>query len=791
MAHGGLVEPETGGVRKAALSVAVLAAIFLLSLQGIRPPRPRPANAPVTQFSASRAFDVLKRVAGDDVPHPSGSPANAAVRDRIVGELKTLGYAPQVQTAFACSRHATCATVNNIVARLSPSAQPSVQASGDPAGSPPAGDSSVLLSAHYDSVPAGPGISDDAIGVAAVLEIARALKCLPPPRHPVILLIDDGEEAGLLGAQAFVRSHPWARAVRAAVNLDARGTSGPSLMFETGSANRWAVRLFASAASHPSTNSIDYTVYKRLPNDTDFTVFKEAGYQGLNFAFIGDVSHYHTPLDNIANASHASLQHQGENALSSVLALANAGLSNIPAGEAVYFDFIQAAIVRFAAGWAIPLAFLVLLALALEITWLFRTKRLLPRELVWALLLWLAIAVATPLLALLLRASLRFVGAISVDWVAHPFPLEMAFWSLPVAVLFTLGILLGPRAGFWGFWAGVSIFWGLLLVFTAWLAVGLSYVFLIPAGITALLVVPLIFVRNARLITELSFAAAIFPLAAAGIVGFSPLLLLYQGLGNRALPFIATLVAVLLTPLLPLCPGIAGARGIRGTLFLWIPLSAFAVGAFLAVIVPEFSVKAPERVNFQYWQDADTSAAQWIVQPASGRLPEPIAVAAAFKRADKGPFPWDRGPAYFTPAPRLAASEPTFTILESSVGAGVRKYRALLRSERGASEALILFPAKSGIENVSMQGQPIELAGGRQVSFFGGWNVYRCLGVPPEGVQMSFTLPPGKPLQLYVVDVSFGLPSEGQFLLNSRPLTAVPSQDGDITLISRGVQLIP
>ena len=136
----------------------------------------------------------------------------------------------------------------------------------------------------------------------------------------------------------------------------------------------------------------------------------------------------------------------------------------------------------------------------------------------------------------------------------------------------------------------------------------------------------------------------------------------------------------MLTPLLPLCPGIANARGMRGTLFSWIPLSAFAVGAFLAVIVPQFSVKAPERVNFQYWQDADTGAAQWIVQPASGRLPEPIAVAAAFKRADKGPFPWDRGPAYFTPAPRLTASEPSFTILESSLDAHLRKYRALLRS---------------------------------------------------------------------------------------------------------------
>src|SRR5215469_15271705 len=293
MADGGRVKLEAGGVRKATLSVALLAVILLLSFRGIQPPAPRQGDAPETQFSAARAFNALKRLVGDDLPHPVGSPADAMVRDRVIGELRKLGYEPEVQTAFACGAFGACATVNNIAARLE-AANPA------PAS---ANDASVLLTAHYDSVPAGPGVSDDGVGVAGVIEVARALKSMPPPKHPIIILVDDGEEAGLLGARAFADSHPWARSVRAAVNLDARGTSGPSLMFETGSANQWAIRLFASRAVHPATSSIGYTVYKRLPNDTDFSVFKAAGYQGLNFAFIDDVAHYHTPLDNIANAN--------------------------------------------------------------------------------------------------------------------------------------------------------------------------------------------------------------------------------------------------------------------------------------------------------------------------------------------------------------------------------------------------------------------------------------------------------------------------------------------------------
>ena len=215
------------------LSVAgLLAAIFLVSFIALRLRAPKPSSTPGTQFSAIRAQEMLRQILGDDAPHPIGSMANEAVRTRIIDELVRLGYKPQIQVGFACSEYGDCATVNNVVARLDGSEPPSA----------------VLLAAHYDSVPAAPGDSDDGAGVAAVLEIARALRSLPQPRHSIILLIDDGEEAGLLGARAFVQSHPWAKEVRAAVNLDARGTAGPALMFETGSKSQWAVRLFAQNA---------------------------------------------------------------------------------------------------------------------------------------------------------------------------------------------------------------------------------------------------------------------------------------------------------------------------------------------------------------------------------------------------------------------------------------------------------------------------------------------------------------------------------------------------------------
>ena len=128
------------------------------------------------------------------------------------------------------------------------------------------------------------------------------------------------------------------------------------------------------------------------------------------------------------------------------------------------------------------------------------------------------------------------------------------------------------------------------------------------------------------------------PVAAAGIVGFAPLLLLYGGVGNRVLPLLAALIALVLTPLLPLCADILDAPGLRGAMFSWIPITVALSGAFVAVALPQFSEKSPERMNIQYWRDADTGTAQWIVEPESGRLPEAMRVAE-FERADEGPFP--------------------------------------------------------------------------------------------------------------------------------------------------------
>jgi len=757
------------------LSVLVLAAILVLTLEGLQPPAPKPASAPANEFSAERALDTLHRILGSDQPHPVGTAADDAVRDHIVGELTKLGYQPQIQTAFACGDFGTCATVNNVIARLD--------------GTDTTSSDAVLLAAHYDSVPAGPGDSDDGVGVAAVIEVARALKSMPPPLHSVIFLLDEGEEAGLLGARAFVDSHAWAKDVRAAVNLDARGTSGPSVMFETGLANDWAVSLYARHAARPAASSIFYTVYKELPNDTDFTVFKAAGYEGLNFAFIGDEVHYHTPLDNSANVTPASLQHQGENALPAVVAFANADLSNIPRSDAVFFDLFGRKTIHWPAKRSLLFALLAALLIFLQVSWLIRVKRMTLREFLVGLVGWVVTLAVTGALAIILRQALRFAGSTPVNWIAHPLSFEIAFWSLGAAVVFANGVFFARRAGFWGLWSGVWVWWVLLAILASGRAPGLSYLVVAPSVIAALIGPAATLPRAER--SPISALAAIVPLAVAAIAGFGPTSLLYDALGNRGLPIIAVSVGLLLTPVMPLCADLLAVGGLRSYAFLWTPILAGALGVVAAVVLPPYSSKAPERVNIEYWRDADSGKAQWIVEPASGHLPEPLRLAATFHRATGRALPWNTAPAFFTDAPSVNASAPTFTILESAQANGRHAFQTLLRSERGAPSAAVFFPPDAGVEDVRMGGQSLSPEIARVRLYFNGWAMYRCDAIPADGVEIDFSLPVGKPVEVSAADESYGLPPDGAFLLMARPLKAAPSQDGDTTIVTRRVQLLP
>ena len=344
-------------MRLAALCIT-LAAALSLAFVALRPPSPVPADAPASAFSAQRAYSDVMVMAKS--PHPVGSPANAQVRDFLLARLTALGLAPEVQPAFALRKVDRLqqplfvgGQVENIVGVL-PGRDRTAPA--------------LAIMAHYDTVPGSPGAGDDAAGVAAALELARILRLQGTPARDVIFLITDGEEAGLLGADAAFTQTSLARRVGFLINMEARGGGGLAQMFQTGARNAGTVEVLRQNASQPSASSLAVLLYSAMPNDTDFTVSRAAGIDGLNFAFIGRQFDYHAASATPEALQLGSLQHMGDQVTAAARALAYA--PRLPERGAdqvfshVFGDFIIAYPTM--AGWLVLAASAGLLALAVR-----------------------------------------------------------------------------------------------------------------------------------------------------------------------------------------------------------------------------------------------------------------------------------------------------------------------------------------------------------------------------------------------------------------------------------------
>ena len=320
-------------------------------------PESRPVGAPASEFSAERAFADVTLMAA--APHPTGSPANARVRDALVSRMAKLGLSPQVRPGVGVQtpRRATdriyAGAVENIVGVL-PGRDRSAPA--------------VALMAHYDSVPASPGAADDAMGVAVALETVRAIKARGTPARDVMVVITDGEEAGLLGANHFFRRDPLAKRIGLVINAEARGSSGRVNMFQTSAQNGELVRMFARTARAPSSSSLSVLIYEKMPNDTDLTESLRAGIAGLNYAIIGRQFDYHSPTSTPANLERGSLQDMGTQVLAATAETAFAPQLPGRAPTVVYSNLFGDVVIAYPVwfGWVILLAAAVLLAFAVR-----------------------------------------------------------------------------------------------------------------------------------------------------------------------------------------------------------------------------------------------------------------------------------------------------------------------------------------------------------------------------------------------------------------------------------------
>ncbi|MFB7797374.1 M28 family peptidase [Isoptericola sp. NPDC056134] len=758
------------------LFLLVLAALAVWS---VLPPSPRSADAAADEFSAGRAFATVEAIGGE--VHPHGTAAAAAVRDTIVADLEELGLDPEVTDGVGMSGRlgdqSRVAATKNVVATI-----PGTDSTGP-----------VFLVAHYDSAEVSHGANDDGAGVATLLETARALGEGEPLRNDLVLVFTDAEEACLCGAEAFAHADPRAADGGVVVNVEARGSSGPAIMFETSDGNAALVDAY-SHVPYPVGSSMAVEVYRILPNDTDFSPFlddPEGRFTGLNSAYIDGSATYHAPQDTPERMSTASLQHHGANMLALARELGDADAATLAtpsADDATYFPLPGGVLARYPGRLVWPLAVAAVLAVgALAVAVARRREVRGERTTAGALALGFASA--------LLPLAGAVVGSIALWWVmglVRPGYDEMLDpwrpWGFRVA-------LLGIVATVWTAWflglrrslGGAALAVGAL----GWLAVlgvvlaavtpGGSYLAALPALAGA--VAGLLTLRVARGVAGRRVVVTLG--AAVGVVLLVPIVLLFfpaLGLATGAAPaVVAALLALVLTPVL----AVLWPRGRRRALGLVGGCAAVGVVALVVgFVVDPFDAEHPEPTRLAYALDADTGSAHWVSDEGT-----PSDWTAQFVDTETDlsePFPMFDGEVHAGDAEAADLPAPVVDVEDAEPAGDARVLTLRVTSGEGAP-----IGTAGALRYVQLNAAGVESAtvAGREVPVGGGALDTRFYAPGDDGFEVTLTVPAGQPLDLRVVAAGGGLEGLPGFVERPTGVGVAGSHTSELVLVGTSVSL--
>lgn len=672
------------------LSLIIIVTALFWSFYGTHPHPDPDENISPGEFSVARAIQHVEAIS--KAPHYVGSPAHSRVRNYIVEQLEEMGLLVQTQEAYSLSKNGNVTRPQNIIARIKGTGK---------------GNDALLLLTHYDSaMHSSYGASDAASGVATILETVRAyLAAGKRPNNDLILLFTDGEELGLNGAQIFVEEHPWAKDVKLALNFEARGSGGNSFMFlETNGGNEKLLREFMAARpEYPVSNSLAYSIYKLLPNDTDLTVFREEGdINGFNFAFIDDHFDYHTANDTAENLDLNTLAHQGSYLLPLLDYFSSTSLENLNSEEnLVFFNFPGVKMVAYPYSWIFPM---LILAVLLFVALLFYAafKRSIPFIKV--------LKGFVPLLLSLFLSGLLVYGLWQFLFFAYPEYAEMehgftynGYYYIAAAVFLSLAVCFytyakfrRPKNGEHLYIAPLAL-WLLLCTLLAFYLKGGAY-FIIPFFFGMLqLFILLKRPKYGLLLVTLLSLPAIFIL--------TPLIVTFVvALGLKMLVLAAILTVLLWTLLWPVFSYYT-----KNQLLGFLSFITFLVFIILAHFKSDFSAERPKPNSLVYLIDEDAQTASWNTydaMPDAWTAPYFPDSLAREPKQENFSSKYGTGFKKTAPAPLVMLPPPYIRVEKTAaVSPEADAYRVLIAPNRNINRIELFTPRTISFQSFSVNGK--------------------------------------------------------------------------------------
>jgi hypothetical protein len=613
----------------------VLIALALPALPG--------CTRPPGLFSEQNARVHIGMLAGTIGARPVGSEANARARAYLIDQLKLYGYDVRVQEMDARRAElGRTARVANIIAVL-PGTKPEA----------------IALLSHYDSVPESPGAADNALGVAVSLESARVLAARTDRTWTIFVLITDGEESGLMGATGLMTDREVTSRLQAYINIEAAGSGGTAMLFEAGPGNGWLIRPWARRAPHPRGASFGTEIYRRLPNDTDFTILGRQGIPGLNFALVGDGYSYHTARDVPERLKPKTVRETGENVVAIATALARADVTQRSPWGATYFDIggVAALSYSMAVGWLLAATSLLFGGMA----WVRLTTAAVRTIGGWRWLfmaIWSAFGLALAVAAMVGATwALRAAREVYHPWYARPDRLFLLLLAIGTTAAWTMsraGAWMPPRArgarhpGLT--WSLTLPLWVAMTMTALWVAPGAAFLWTLPlltAGVL-LMLTPSSNELALRITSTvvLAVAATLWLRDSVELLRFTTAVFGRLPLVTPVYVYAGVIITagVMVAP--PFIAAVASTRPLlRPSLLTALCLVSVVVTAGLAYSAPAYTSEQPLRRYVRALQEADGTSAVWEVGSIEPGLDLAIGAPDGWSRqstAAPASIPWGR-----------------------------------------------------------------------------------------------------------------------------------------------------
>jgi len=706
----------------------------------------------LSEYSTKRALEKVKVISEN--PHFVGSEKHKMVGEYLVNELQKLGLETQIQEGTTFSDWGNLTKSKNILARIKGS------------------DSSkaLLLLSHYDSAPHSysHGASDDASGIATILEGVRAfLASKTPHKNDIIILFSDAEELGLNGAALFVTQSNWAKEVGLVLNFEARGSAGPSYMLmEVNKGNANMVKEFTAAnPRYPVSNSLMYSIYKMLPNDTDLTVFREQGkIQGFNFAFIDNHFNYHTAQDDFNHLSPKTMEHQGTYLVPLLNYFSNSDLTSLQSGDDYVYFNIPFKFVSYPFSWVLPMA-IIAVFLFLFLVFIGLGKRVLSfSEIGKGFLIFLGALLVSGVTTyfgwkLLLKIYPQYNDILhGFTYNGHDYIGAFVFLSLAISLLFYSNSNSENKIENYS-----------VAPLFIWILINFVIAFYLPGA--GFLIIPLffsLFMLAYFVTTQKTNPILNLILSIPSLIIIVPFIIMFPiGLGLKILAGSAVLTVLVFGLLLPIF-GSFPRKGFWALVLFLIAIVFFIKASFNS----GYDVGTAKPNSLLYVYNADTKKAVWTTYDLNLDSWTKMYLGENPKEAtelNKNPLfsKYNSGFTYSTEADVKEISDPTISFLRDSIAGSQHYYKIKITPNRTvnrydvfANEKMTFYNLKAnGASALDQKGSIYKRRGKKLVSYY---------VVDNEPLELQFSIPVNAVFEMDLMESSFDLINNEKFRIVKR-----------------------